>query len=181
MCVKAFSCSSQLRSHKRIHTGAKPFKCNICDEQFSYSTHLKNHKRTHTGEKPYKCNICDMNFTQRASLKTHLLIHSGERPYKCDLCSKSFRRIQCLKEHNRAKHNHPKIKCTWDGCNAEFNTLSGRIYHIKVHHDPTPYHCDQCNRKYVFKRELVHHKRKHQIMKTRKSLQKWNAYEWGNF
>ena len=171
-CCKLFQFQSILKIHRRVHTGEKPFKCKICDAQFAQLGNLKCHKRTHTGEKPYKCNICDMNFTQRSSLKTHTLVHSGERPYKCDLCSKSFQQPGDLKAHNRAKHNQPKIKCTWDGCKAEFNTSNDRRYHIKVHHDPTPYHCDQCNRKYALKKELAHHKRKHEIMKTRNSLQK---------
>ena len=51
--------------------------------------------------------------------------------------------------------------------------------HIKAHHDPTPYHCDQCDREYKLKRDLDRHKRKHQIMKTRKLQQ--NDTRWYNF
>ena len=78
-----------------------------------------------------------------------------------------------LKTHERRVHNRPKLKCTWNGCVSTFNCTSARLCHIRNKHDPTPYHCDECSRKYTFKRELDHHKRKHQIMKTRKSYQKW--------
>ena len=69
-------------------------------------------------------------------------------------------------------HNQPKIKCTWDDCNEEFIHYGQRINHIRAQHDPTSYHCNRCDRKYVSKRELNHHKRKHEIMKTRKLMKK---------
>ena len=95
-----------------------------------------------------------------------------ERPHQCPICSATFRSSQKLDDHKRRSHNKQKLKCTWIGCNAEFNSFSTRLYHIKKYHDTTPYHCDECNRKYELKRDLDHHKRKHQIMKTRKLQQK---------
>ena len=156
----------------RIHTDEKPFKCKICDRQFSHNKSLQNHKRIHTGEKPYTCNICDQQFSRSCSLQVHKRIHTGEKPYNCELCSKSYKQYEALKIHQRAEHNKPKIKCTWVGCDREFVKNSHRTEHIKARHDSTPYHCDQCDRKYAFKKELNHHKRKHEIMKTRKLLQK---------
>ena len=170
VCNKVFSSPSNLKAHKIIHTGQKPFKCNICGKNFARNLDLKYHKRTHTGERPYECKICDKRFKQAYHLTYHLRIHNGEKPYKCELCSEYYRSKEELKIHQRAKHNQPKLKCTWDGCYAEFNQQYSRLKHIKAKHDPVPYHCDQCNRKYAFKRDLDHHKRKHEIMNTRKSL-----------
>ena len=170
ICDKAFADSGNLKKHKLIHTNEKPFKCNICDKQFSQSPHLKIHKRIHTGEKPYQCNICAKGFGSKRNLAIHILIHDGTRPFQCNRCSKSFQQLHCLKDHERSKHNEQKLKCSWEGCNSEFTSSSSRRYHMKTQHDLTPYHCDQCNRKYALKKNLTHHKRKHEIMKTRKFL-----------
>ena len=155
-----------------MYADDRPFTCNICDKKFRKSQHLTYHKQTHTGEKPFKCNICGQSCRTNSDLTRHKRIHTGDRPYECRYCQEKFRQLSHLQIHERIQHNRPKIKCTWEGCNVEFNRLGDRMKHIRAHHDPTPYHCDKCNRKYKLKRDLDHHKRKHQIMKTRKMQQK---------
>lgn len=31
ICAKSFRCQSHLNRHKRIHTGQRPFVCNVCN------------------------------------------------------------------------------------------------------------------------------------------------------
>ena len=36
------------------------------------------HKRIHTGDTPYKCDVCDKAFNQLSNLKTHKFIHTED-------------------------------------------------------------------------------------------------------
>ena len=43
---------------------------------------LKRHALIHSGEKPYKCDLCAYSTTESGALKKHKLRHSGEKTFQ---------------------------------------------------------------------------------------------------
>ncbi|VDM92629.1 unnamed protein product [Litomosoides sigmodontis] len=85
------------------HTGKRHI-CGDCGKTFPYLSILESHKRCHTGEKPFDCHFCDKKFAQKATLQVHERTHTGERPYKCKYCDKTFAQYGTKTVHEKSAH-----------------------------------------------------------------------------
>lgn len=77
-------------------------ECDVCHMKFHTNDKLKTHKRTHTGEKPYvcKCKNCPAAYAQSYDLVKHMKrSHVGMSIYSCNKCSMSFQNYADLRKH----------------------------------------------------------------------------------
>ena len=130
-CPEEFKNVSQVRQHKRDHTGDRPFKCDVCEKSFTLPRNLCAHKRTHTGRKQHKCKTCGTSFLRSTALRRHERIHSGERPFTCKTFGKSFAPSSHLRDHERIHRGERPYRCR--ECPEFFRRSSCLRRHERIH------------------------------------------------
>ena len=82
LCGNAYSRTTGLKQHMiSRHSTQRDFKCTECDKAFTNKNRLANHLRIHTGAKPFKCKICDYHSNRRDNVLLHCKkVHKVERP-----------------------------------------------------------------------------------------------------
>lgn len=161
-----------MQSHCLIHTGEKPFICQICGNKYTRVARLKIHQRTHviklvkqTGEKPFTCNHpdCGKTFADKVNLTTHIRTHTGERPFHCSYenCGKSFTTSGHLKDHERRHFNDRPFECVV--CKTKFFRKTTLKTHMRLHTGDRPFVCNfkECHKSFTDKGNLNSHIKKH--------------------
>jgi KRAB domain-containing zinc finger protein len=47
----------------------------VCNKPFRRQDHLKIHRLIHSGDRPFCCDMCNKSFTRHDHLQTHQRIH----------------------------------------------------------------------------------------------------------
>ena len=71
ICQRAFGTSADKRKHYARKHKSPEHTCPTCGKVFALEEALKTHERLHTGERPYNCDVCDASYVSRVSLCRH--------------------------------------------------------------------------------------------------------------
>ncbi|TMW53034.1 hypothetical protein DOY81_001897 [Sarcophaga bullata] len=164
VCNRTFNDLYNLRIHKMIHTGEKPFQCEECGKRFRQFNKLKIHCITHTNEKPFKCDICGKGFRFRNYLSVHKRLHSGENPYKCKFCDEYFHSLHSRRLHTKLVHCETKTFT----CPICAKVLTAQCYltaHMKRHTNQRDFKCPTCCKCFFSQSQLKDHELVHTNLK----------------
>ncbi|XP_034038824.1 zinc finger and BTB domain-containing protein 41 [Thalassophryne amazonica] len=162
-CDKVFDRIGKYESHTRVHTGEKPFQCDICLQCYSTKSNLTVHKKKHVGDAPFqkkehKCSFCNKLHASKKTLAKHVRRFHPDHIQeflskrkkksevcKCAICLKTFTRRPHLQEHMILHTQDRPFKCSF--CDECFKSRFARLKHQEKYH-LGPFPCEICGRQF---------------------------------
>ena len=147
-------------------------KCRNCPYFSGSEKQFTRHQETHHSANVHKCEQCGSSFTGKRVLASHIKVVHLLEGFNCTFCDTILRTSKKLNSHMKVKHlakdkqlkpskryeRKFKIhKC--DVCDYSCYNSNSLARHIESKHDSTMNPCDECEKEFKVKQEMVVHKR----------------------
>ncbi|XP_045539761.1 zinc finger protein 567-like [Papilio machaon] len=164
-----------LKQHEKRHKKEYTYTCDKCNKGFEVLTWYEQHQNIHTGDKPFVCNVCGVAFHMDRNRIGRLSGFGGSRrgdtlegELSC-LCV-LFSMLECnvhffryLQVHIRSVHPQSYVEerflCVH--CSKPCSSKKALTLHLKEHGITSKFLCDMCGKVFSEARLLRIHKRMH--------------------
>jgi uncharacterized Zn-finger protein len=164
VCTYTSADQYKMKRHVRVHTGERPYECEVCGARFTQSNSLKTHRLTHNPvqEKPmFPCEYCAVTCGRKTDLRIHIeKQHRQGKPLPCAKCGQSFPDRYSFRLHWKSHQGQKCFRCPH--CPYQSAAQRHLEQHMMVHSDVKPFECSEpgCGRRF---RQLAQLKRHHNV------------------
>ncbi|XP_046426809.1 zinc finger protein 737-like isoform X1 [Neodiprion fabricii] len=146
------------RHHEIVHNQQAKFMCVQCCNVYDKYYGFLTHVKRHKNKSKFSCEDCGKSFVHKKVLESHKAIHSEDRPHICQTCGKAFRQQSALYIHSRCHlPDTMKNRYQCDQCDKRFSTKPNLVTHKRIHSGVRNFTCDQCGKSFIQKGNLEAH------------------------